>query len=73
MKDHATYTCGRHTADEWPECPDLVIHRFGKGKTTWYGIPVHDGGTSAIHVTFCPWCGQRLDAGRETGERRIEI
>jgi hypothetical protein len=73
MKDHATYECGQHGPEDWPDCPHVVIHRFGKGKRTWYGIPIHDGGASAIHVTYCPWCGARLDSSKRTGERRIEV
>jgi hypothetical protein len=40
-----------------PDCRDVVMHRFGKGKNAWYGIPIHDGGTSGIHITYCPSCG----------------
>jgi hypothetical protein len=25
-----------------------------------YGIPIHDGGSSVIHIKFCPWCGTKL-------------
>lgn len=25
-----------------------------------YGVPILDGGSSYIVITFCPWCGQRL-------------
>jgi hypothetical protein len=25
-----------------------------------YAIPVHDGGSSGIVITFCPWCGSKL-------------
>jgi len=25
-----------------------------------YGIPIHDGGSSYIQITFCPWCGTKL-------------
>ncbi|MDD3022185.1 MAG: hypothetical protein PHX61_14600 [Alphaproteobacteria bacterium] len=25
-----------------------------------YGIPVLDGGSSFIIITFCPWCGHKL-------------
>jgi hypothetical protein len=27
-----------------------------------YGIPVLDGGTAKIIISFCPWCGQKLPA-----------
>ena len=41
-------------------CPDEVMRRFGKGKNAWFGIPIHDGGTSGIQIAFCPWCGVRV-------------
>ena len=25
-----------------------------------YGLIIHDGGTSAIDIAFCPWCGTKL-------------
>jgi len=25
-----------------------------------YGIPIHDGGSSKIHINFCPWCGTKF-------------
>ena len=25
-----------------------------------YGLIVHDGGTSSVEISFCPWCGGRL-------------
>jgi len=25
-----------------------------------YGIPVHDGGSSKVVISFCPWCGKQL-------------
>ncbi|HZY17518.1 MAG TPA: hypothetical protein VFE82_03505 [Ramlibacter sp.] len=27
-----------------------------------YGLIVHDGGSSAIAIAFCPWCGTKLPA-----------
>jgi hypothetical protein len=38
-------------------CPDRVITRTTDGA---YGLPVHDGGTSYITITYCPWCGCAL-------------
>ena len=37
-----------------------TIRYFGKFRE--HGIPVHDGGTSKITITFCPWCGNELPA-----------
>ncbi|HMJ69728.1 MAG TPA: hypothetical protein VK508_12570 [Cyclobacteriaceae bacterium] len=25
-----------------------------------YGIPIRDGGSSFIHIEYCPWCGAKL-------------
>jgi len=25
-----------------------------------YGLVVHDGGTSSVEISFCPWCGTKL-------------
>ncbi|WP_404900450.1 hypothetical protein PV791_04820 [Priestia filamentosa] len=25
-----------------------------------YGLIVHDGGSSTIEMSFCPWCGKKL-------------
>lgn len=40
------------------ECPDNLIYyslQFDE-----YGIIVHDGGSSYIEITYCPWCGRKL-------------
>ncbi|GAA4280288.1 DUF6980 family protein [Gaetbulibacter aestuarii] len=36
---------------------DVVMRRWDDGTL---GIPIHDGGSSIIVITFCPWCGQGL-------------
>jgi hypothetical protein len=36
---------------------DVVMNRWKNGT---YGIPIHDGGTSVIRISYCPWCGQHL-------------
>jgi hypothetical protein len=35
------------------ESPDALIDRHRGG----YGIIVQDGGSTAIEIAFCPWCG----------------
>jgi len=40
------------------DCPDILISyspRFDE-----YSIAVRDGGTSAVVIRYCPWCGVRL-------------
>ena len=58
LAHHATATCPDH-ADPF-DCPDRVVVRFRDGS---YGLPIRDGGTSAIGIAHCPWCGSRLPAG----------
>lgn len=36
---------------------DVIINKWGNGT---YGIPIHDGGTSVIEISHCPWCGSKL-------------
>jgi hypothetical protein len=59
------YCCDRMTYDlsqrckEHPDrfdCPDALIAEMRPG----YGLIVHDGGSSAIAISFCPWCGSKL-------------
>jgi hypothetical protein len=38
------------------DCPDALINVVRGG----YGLIVHDGGSSVIEISFCPWCGSRL-------------
>ena len=40
------------------ECPDAIIEYSEQFNE--YGVVVHDGGTSSIAITFCPWCGTKL-------------
>jgi|SRR5687768_16912282 len=37
---------------------DCVITHDKKGKT--FGLPIHDGGSSYIKISHCPWCGKQL-------------
>lgn len=40
------------------ECPDVLISKSAQNE---FGIIVHDGGTSEISISFCPWCGANLN------------
>lgn len=51
MKNQLTSVC----PDGHDECPDRLIHR-----STTYGIIIHDGGSSKLGISFCPWCGANL-------------
>jgi len=56
MRADLTRLCSIHARRE--DCPDALIAVFGDS----YGLYVHDGGSSVIAISFCPWCGQRLPA-----------
>ncbi|WP_445489601.1 DUF6980 family protein [Niallia sp. 03133] len=56
MTYHANFTCDLHN-DPYV-CPDKLILFNEKEKD--YGLIIHDGGSSSIEITFCPWCGARL-------------
>jgi hypothetical protein len=51
---YSTMPCDIHN-DPW-ECPEMTIVKTSQG----YGIPVRDGGSSYISISYCPWCGIRL-------------
>lgn len=56
MESAVASKCQQHT-DRW-DCPDALIAysaRFDE-----YGIIIHDGGSSKITITYCPWCGAKL-------------
>jgi hypothetical protein len=52
---HAILDCGQHD-DPW-DCPDVTIVKTDGG----YGVPVRDGGSSFIAISYCPWCGKKID------------
>lgn len=55
MAAQTAWRCEDHD-DPW-ECPDALIVTFSDGRR---GLPVRDGGSSAITIAFCPWCGTSL-------------
>lgn len=40
------------------DCADALISFTAKFRE--YGLIIHDGGTSSIIISYCPWCGARL-------------
>lgn len=54
MVDDLNRLCAVHT--DRSDCPDAFIAEMNGG----YGLMVHDGGSSAIEIAFCPWCGAGL-------------
>lgn len=60
-----SYCCGRMEYDlsrkcevheTRSECPDALIAEVKGG----YGLFVHDGGSSFVEISYCPWCGSKL-------------
>jgi hypothetical protein len=62
MADELSKTCDAHP-DRF-ECPDAIMHFSPRAKT--YGLIIHDGGSSVIEISFCPWCGTSLRSKRES-------
>jgi len=56
MAQAVTTACEQHP-DRF-DCPDALLRYWEK--FCEYGLIVHDGGTSARSIDFCPWCGTRL-------------
>jgi hypothetical protein len=48
-------TCSVHS--DRSECPDALIAFTPGGE---YGIMIHDGGSSFVEISYCPWCGSEL-------------
>ncbi|MFP7416579.1 DUF6980 family protein [Priestia filamentosa] len=56
MEYHANFKCDIHKTPFG--CPDHLI--LFDDKHNDYGLIVHDGGSSTIEMSFCPWCGKKL-------------
>ena len=52
----SSLNCEQH--DDKYECPDVLISYIEKFDE--YGIIIHDGGSSAITISYCPFCGTEL-------------
>lgn len=56
----------------WDASQRLIVSRFNNAKT---GVPTfimvqesEDGASSVtIEVNYCPWCGERLNGGKDDG------
>ena len=51
----------QHLCPDHPDlfdCPDVLITYTAQFDE--YGLIIHDGGSSCITISFCPWCGTRL-------------
>lgn len=56
MTCQASWQCDAHP-DRY-DCPDALISFVVRYRE--YGLIVHDGGSSYIVISYCPWCGARL-------------
>lgn len=56
MSDAVKYRCPDH--EHRSDCADCLIEHYPSSGD--YGILIHDGGTSYMRISFCPWCGTRL-------------
>lgn len=60
MKGQVNIKCNVH-ADPF-DCPDTLITY--NDKFDEYGLIIHDGGSSSIEITYCPWCGSELPGSK---------
>jgi hypothetical protein len=56
MRRAATLDCSKHV-DPFA-CPHVLV--ITDGATGEHALIIHDQATSAIGISFCPWCGTRL-------------
>ncbi|WP_425594845.1 DUF6980 family protein [Qipengyuania aestuarii] len=59
MRENVENVCDRH--EDRFECPDALIHCSEAQDR--YGLIIHDGGTSIIRISYCPWCATKLQNG----------
>jgi hypothetical protein len=58
MRSQLRFECEHHASPF--DCPDVLVAY--EPKYNEYGLIVHDGGTSTMVISFCPWCGVKLPA-----------
>jgi hypothetical protein len=56
MRSQINPSCAQHASPS--DCPDAFVSYSPKFNE--YGLIVHDGGTSSVTISFCPWCGSTL-------------
>ena len=56
MSSHLDWACHMH-ADRF-DCADALV--LFRPEYQEYGIIIHDGGSSTVVMSFCPWCGTKL-------------
>lgn len=69
MAEQIDYRCAEHP-DPY-DCADNLLVYVAPFQE--YGIAVHDGGSSAVTIANCPWCGRRLpDSQRDRWFEELE-
>ncbi|QFT52829.1 hypothetical protein FIU96_19450 [Marinobacter sp. THAF39] len=69
MERAIVLNCDRHK--DVYECPDVLVSYIPKFDE--YGLIIHDGGSSSLQISFCPWCGLRLpDSKRDAWFDKLE-
>ena len=69
MAEAIEYKCDQHS-DPF-DCPDCLISYIPKFDE--YGIIVHNGGSSSVEITFCPFCGAKLpESKRDAWFEKLE-
>ncbi len=58
MRSNVESVCEQHP-DRY-DCPDCLIDFWPDAPA--YGIMIHDGGSSTIEISYCPWCGTKLQS-----------
>jgi hypothetical protein len=56
MREQVELVCEQHPDAD--QCADKLVTFWPQFQE--YGLLVHDGGSSAVTIRFCPWCGTRL-------------
>jgi hypothetical protein len=56
MREQVELVCEKHSGAD--QCPDKLVAFWPQFQE--YGLLIHDGGSSAVTILFCPWCGTRL-------------
>jgi hypothetical protein len=60
FKQNAVHKCRMH--DKF-ECADTLLVYL---KSHGWGISIKDGGTAAVIMNFCPFCGTKIDNQKQT-------
>ena len=56
MRQQLNHKCGEHK-NNIDFCPDKVVTKKGDV----YGLPIKDGGGSFMMISYCPFCGTKLN------------